>query len=158
MSKRLTLALLLALTACTSSGASLTPNTSRSIVLAGDLTRADNQTYRELPFDVPPGVTSLDVEFSYTGKQDHTVIDLGVRDPEGPRGWSGGNKSGFTIGEVQATPSYTPGHIQSGRWFLVLGIPNIREGSSSHYEARITLEASIPPVRREITRDVDPIL
>jgi hypothetical protein len=113
------------------------------ILLSGDLTRADNQTYREIPFTVPPGVTSIAVELAYN-KENRTVVDLGLRDPTGQRGWSGGNKASFTVSEFEATPSYMPGKIQPGQWRLILGIPNIREGQTSHYEAKVTFGAERP--------------
>jgi hypothetical protein len=58
-------------------------------------------------------------------------------DGERFRGWSGGNKSTFTVSATDATPSYLPGPIRPGKWKLVLGIPNIRQGISSEYEAKI---------------------
>jgi hypothetical protein len=114
---------------------------SRSFVLSGDLTRKDHQTYREIPFSVPRGVTSLTVELKYDNAN-RTVVDMGLRDPRGQRGWSGGNKSKFTISEYEATPSYFPGRIQPGTWTLVLGVPNIREASTAHFEATVTLDTA----------------
>ncbi|MBI1359401.1 MAG: PHP domain-containing protein [Alphaproteobacteria bacterium] len=111
----------------------------REIVLSGDLTRTDHQTYRELPFNVPQGVTRITIELSYDHDQ-HTVIDLGLRDPAGQRGWSGGNKSCIVIGVDDATPSYRAGPILPGVWTLVLGVPNIREGVRAHFTATVTLD------------------
>jgi hypothetical protein len=69
--------------------------------------------------------------FSYD-KDNRTVIDLGLRDPQGQRGWSGGNKDTSTVGDISdATPSYRPGAIQPGEWKLILGIPNVRDGQTS---------------------------
>jgi hypothetical protein len=107
------------------------------LVLHGVVTYADRQTYRELPFIVPNGVTRVSVEFSYTEHDKHTNIDLGLLDNERFRGWSGGNKSTFTVSETDATPSYLPGPIRPGKWTLLLGIPNIESGVRSEYEARI---------------------
>ena len=78
------------------------------------MTGADHQTYREIPFRVPAGTTAVSVAFSYTGKDQKSVIDLGVRDPQRLRGWSGGNKAAFTITETWATPSYLPGPLPAG--------------------------------------------
>ena len=117
------------------------PSGASTLTLSGDITRADHQTYRELPFSVPPGARRIIIDFAYE-KDNRTVIDLGVRDPQGQRGWSGGNKSHIEIGEDDATPSYAPGRIQPGEWRLVLGIPNIREGQSAHFEARIAFSAA----------------
>jgi hypothetical protein len=97
-----------------------------AVVLAGALTRKDHQTYRLLSFEVPPGVSRITVEFSYTGREQHTTLDLGVYDPAGFRGWSGGSKSSFTISATDATPSYFAGPITPGIWKLVIGVPNIR--------------------------------
>ncbi len=125
--------------------AALPRNAEQKITLAGDLTREDFQTYREIPFTVPRGVTRLTVDFAYD-KTNNTVVDLGLRDPAGQRGWSGGNKSSFTITQSSATPSYLPGRIQPGEWRLVLGVPNIRPSSTAHYEAIVTLSSA--PVER----------
>ena len=108
------------------------------VVLKGHITGAANQTYLELPFAVPAGVDRLTVTFKYTGRENKTAIDLGLYDPDGFRGWSGGNKAEFTVGEADATPSYLPGRIVPGAWKLVLGVPNIRPAESSDYEADIT--------------------
>ncbi len=107
------------------------------ITLTGELTGSDHETYREIPFEVPAGVTRISVVFDYTGRGDRTTIDLGLRDPERFRGWSGGNKSRFTISAEDATPSYLPGALMPGSWELILGVPNIRDGSRSTYSAQI---------------------
>lgn len=105
--------------------------------LRGSITYADRQSYVEVPFEVPKGVTRVTVQFSYTGRDQHTTIDLGLFDSQRFRGWSGGNKSTFTLSATDATPSYLPGPIPAGRWKLILGVPNIRKGVRSTYEAKI---------------------
>lgn len=110
---------------------------SPDLVLKGVISGADHQTYREISFRVPAGVERITVEFSYTGRDEKTTIDLGVRDPQRFRGWSGGNKARFTISAEDATPSYLPGPIVAGTWRLVLGVPNIRKTSHATYEARV---------------------
>src|SRR5215813_6568009 len=107
------------------------------IVLHTTLAGRQHQSYVELPFDVPLKVSRITVAFKYTGKDEHTTVDLGIEDPERFRGWSGGNKDGFTISTSDATPSYLPGAIIPGRWKLLLGVPNIRPQSNSEVEARI---------------------
>lgn len=105
--------------------------------LAGTLTIADHQTYRNVPFDVPPGTVRLVVALDYDTKDQKTVIDLGVADQHGMRGSSGGNKPSLTIAESDATPSYLPGRLEPGPWQLVLAIPNIRTGITAHWTARL---------------------
>jgi len=85
------------------------------LVLTGQIVGADHQTYKPVTFDVPAGVTRLTVAFDYTGKDQKTVIDLGLMDPERFRGWSGGNKRSFTVAVEDATMSYLPGPLPAGR-------------------------------------------
>ena len=116
------------------------PAAAETLTLSGVLTGADHQTYRELPFLVPAGTTAVTVTFAYTGQDQKAVIDLGVRDPQRFRGWSGGNKSGFTLTETWATPSYLPGPLSAGEWKLILGVPNLRKDARATYTATITLD------------------
>ena len=110
-------------------------------ILKGTVERKDYyHTYVEKPFALPDGVKRLRVEFSYTGKEQHTAIDIGIIDPVRFRGWSGGARNTFTISTEDATPGYLPGPLPGGEWKLLLGIPNIREGVVSEYEARIYIE------------------
>jgi len=111
-----------------------------TLTLTGVFTGKDHQTYREVPFKVPAGTTAVTVEFSYTGKDQKSVIDLGLRDPERFRGWSGGNKSRFTVTETWATPSYLPGPLPAGAWKLILGVPNLRKDGRAEYTAKVTLD------------------
>jgi hypothetical protein len=117
----------------TSHAQQATPN----LVLHRTVTFADRQAYIELPFEVPEGVTRVTIESSYTERDKHTTIDLGLFDGDRFRGWSGGNKASFTLSETDATPSYLPGPIRPGRWKLILGVPNIRDGVRSEYTANI---------------------
>ena len=113
-----------------------TPDT----VLHGTLSGADHQTWHLVPFEVPPGTTRITVDFDYTTKDARTTIDLGLLGPGGLRGWSGGNKRGFTVSATDATPSYLPGLLEPGRWNLMLGVPNIRQNTHAEYTAYIQLE------------------
>jgi hypothetical protein len=141
----------LALAACASPPA-LDPATP-PLVLTGEITRADHQTYREIPFTPPPGTGKISIDFAYTGKDQRTVIDIGVRDPEGQRGWSGGNKSHIEIGEVDATPSYRPGPIQMGEWKLILGVPNIRDGQTASFTATIRFSGAVATATQQVSAD-----
>ncbi len=98
--RNILIAAALALTACATTPAPASP----PITLTGEITRADHQTYRELPFTVPAGATRISIDFTYD-KDNRTVIDLGLRDPQGQRGWSGGNKAHIEVGASDATPA-----------------------------------------------------
>ncbi len=115
------------------------------LTLNGLMKGADHQTYREVPFRVPAGTTRLTVDFAYTGKDQKSVIDLGIRDPQRFRGWSGGNRVRFTLAEADATPSYLAGPLPGGTWKLVLGVPNLRKDSEARYTARVFFERRPQP-------------
>jgi len=111
------------------------------LVLTGEVTGSQNQTYFEIPFAVPVGTHRISVDFHYTGKEERATLDLGIADPERFRGNSGGNKSHFTISESDATPSYLPGVIPAGKWRLLISVPNMRPQSVAHYRAEIRFNA-----------------
>ncbi|MGH7024828.1 MAG: CehA/McbA family metallohydrolase [Caulobacteraceae bacterium] len=127
----------------------LPPPIDADIVLTGELTRADHETYRELTFDVPAGIERLTIAVAHTGKEEKATIDLGLFDPERFRGWSGSDKASFNLSATDATPSYLPGPIPPGRWTLVLGVPNIRPGRRAEYVAAIAFgRGEAPAVSR----------
>lgn len=110
------------------------------IVVTGQLTDADHESYREVPFQVPDGVKRITVNVEYE-RDNRTVVDLGIFDPDRFRGWSGGNKASFSLAETYATPSYLPGPLPAGEWKLILGVPNIRTDSIASYRAEVLLES-----------------
>lgn len=126
-------------------------------VLQGVVRGSQNQSYVQVPFAVPVGTERVTITFSYTEKEQHTALDLGLLDPAGLRCWSGGNKSTLTVGLSDATPSCLPGAIPSGTWNVLIGVPNIRAGVESHYTIHVYLTrtgavAALPPVLREPLR------
>lgn len=112
------------------------------LVLRDTITDKAYRTYRLLPFDVPEGVKALEIRFDYTSREARTTIDVGLLGPgekfeEEFRGWSGGNKRSFTLSASDATPSYLSGPVTPGRWQLLLGVPNIRNGQTSEFTAEV---------------------
>ncbi|MGA2569502.1 MAG: CehA/McbA family metallohydrolase [Terracidiphilus sp.] len=127
------------------------------IVLEGTVRGAQNKSYVKAPFLVPAGTERVTIAFDYTGKEQHTALDLGLLDPAGLRCWSGGNKSALTVGLMDATPSCLPGAIPPGRWNVLIGVPNIRAGVEAHYTIHVFLSrsgavAQEPAVLREPLR------
>lgn len=110
------------------------------IMLTGTLTRADHEHYREVPFEVPADATRITLRFSYDGKEQRSVIDLGLIDPQRFRGWGGGSHPAFTLSAEDASPGFLSGPLPPGRWRLLLGVPNLREGGSASYRALIRIE------------------
>ncbi|HME58919.1 MAG TPA: CehA/McbA family metallohydrolase [Terracidiphilus sp.] len=107
------------------------------LVLEGVVTSSQNETYIQVPFDVPSGTERVTLTFDYTGKKQHTALDLGLLDPVELRCWSGGNKSLLTVGTADATPSCLPGLIPAGKWNVLIGVPNIRPNVQSHYTIHV---------------------
>jgi hypothetical protein len=113
-----------------------------SHTLTGSVTPADKAAddYLLLPFEVPPGLSRLTVSYEYSGAVSAAlpggsgnVVDIGVFDPRGAevfqgqgfRGWSGSDRSEFTIGLADATPGYLPGPIYPGTWHIIFGLYHI---------------------------------
>ncbi len=113
------------------------------IELAGAVTPDELATYKELAFDVPPGVQSLAITVEHDQKGKGTVLDLGLRDPAGFRGWSGSNKSTIYVSAEETTPSFRAGPLTPGAWTLILGLPAVM--STANYTATITFDPE-PPV------------
>jgi hypothetical protein len=129
-----------------------------AFTLQGIVRGAQNQSYVKVPFSVPAGTERVTITFAYTGKEQHTALDLGLLDPAGLRCWSGGNKSTLTVGLSDATPSCLPGAIPAGTWNVLIGVPNIRAGVESHYTIEVNLSrtgavADLPAILREPIRD-----
>lgn len=127
----------------------------RTVRIEGTLTRADYERLMEREFDVGPGAKRLEISLSYTGDDRRTAIDLGLRGPAGFRGWSGGGQQTIFVGPTYASYGYLAGPIESGKWAVILGVPNIRDGSSDRYTITVRqLEREAPqfPVLREEAR------
>ncbi|MBJ6123370.1 CehA/McbA family metallohydrolase [Sphingomonas mollis] len=107
------------------------------VTLQGVIHDADRATTRDLPFVVPAGTALVRVDFTYEGRDRGVTITLGVADPQRFRGWGGGTKYAFAIGDAFATPSFLPGPIPAGRWRLMMTVPAIRTGDSARWSARI---------------------
>ena len=96
--------------------------------------------YPLIPFDLPPGVTCLEVRYTYSDPispdpleaQPGNVVDLGVLAPDGFRGWSGSARLSFTLTPEWATPGYLPGLLPAGRWHVLLGLYKLAPAVKSH--------------------------
>jgi hypothetical protein len=108
-----------------------------NLILRRTVQFANNHHILSLPFQVPAGTTRITMNFTYTGQEQRTALDLGLMGPDGFRGWSGGDKDGFTLSASDATPSYLPGPIEPGTWTLLLGVPNIRQNVTSQFTAEV---------------------
>jgi hypothetical protein len=113
------------------------PASTPNLVLEGVVAGSQNESYIQVPFAVPANTERVTLTFDYTGKDQHTALDLGLLDPAELRCWSGGNKSLLTVGIMDATPSCLPGPIPPGTWNVLIGVPNIRPSVQSHYIVKV---------------------
>lgn len=75
--------------------------------------------YLTLPFSIDDDMEEIKIELDYTDKESN-VIDLGVEDPNGFRGWSGGARKEIFLREDRATPGYNLGALPEGDWGVIL--------------------------------------
>jgi hypothetical protein len=112
------------------------PAAAQNVSVNGELTRADFESYREVPIIVPEGVSRITVRLTYD-KAERTVVDLGLWDPVRFRGWSGGTRDRITLSATDASPGYLTGPLPAGTWKVTLGVPNIRVGVRARYRVEV---------------------
>ena len=79
--------------------------------------------WRYLPFDVPASCTGVRITLEFDRSHgSNGVLDLGLVDPEGWRGWSGGARSVVEVGRRGSTPGYLDRGLPPGQWHVVLGL------------------------------------
>jgi hypothetical protein len=105
------------------------------IPLDGELAPAE-PAHVLIPFEVPSG--TLEIEVTHESLNDKNVIDWGVLDPNGFRGWGGGNAEPAVIGELAASRSYLTGPISPGTWHVVVGKADLNELPAA-YKLTVTL-------------------
>lgn len=139
--------------------AAASPAAAQDLVVTGELTRADFETYREVPVTVPAGVDRITVRLSYD-KAERTVVDLGLWDPVRFRGWSGGTRDRITLSAADASPGYLPGPLPAGQWKVTLGVPNIRADVRAGYKVELFFDrgktGAASAVAAEAPRDRGP--
>jgi len=102
------------------------------------------ETHFFLPFDVPEG--TVEIEVRHDDLSSENILDWGLEDADGFRGWGGGNSEPAVVGIEAASRSYVPGPIAAGSWRVVVGKAKIRE-LPARYEVDILLrdEATLAP-------------
>lgn len=87
-------------------------------------------------FEVPEGTSEIQIEHDDQSEDD--ILDWGLYDPSGFRGWGGGNAEPIVVAEAAASRSYLAGPIQAGTWRLVVGKAKLDDDGGS-YHAVVTL-------------------
>ncbi len=99
-----------------------------------------------VPFEVPEGIVEVEVQLDDLDPA--TILDWGLDDPNGHRGWGGGNTEAAVVGVDAASRSYEAGPIPAGTWQVVVGKAKLA-GPTAAYHITVTL-------REQATLAVDP--
>ncbi|WHZ57582.1 CehA/McbA family metallohydrolase [Metabacillus hrfriensis] len=89
------------------------------VTLSKRIEHSQQGEYITLPFSVPDDIEEIKVELSFS-HADENIIDLGLEDPNGFKGWSGGARKDIFVREDRATPGYTLGELPAGEWGVIL--------------------------------------
>ncbi len=105
------------------------------------------ETHFFLDFEVPAGTAEIEVR--HENLTPANTLDWGLDDPNGFRGWGGGNSEPAIVGIEAASRSYVPGPIPEGTWEVVVGKALIAE-TPARYRIEIFLrsEPTLPPQPR----------
>ena len=93
-----------------------------------------------IPFEVPAG--TLEIEVRHDDLSAMNILDWGVLDPGGFRGYGGGNSEPAVFNAAAASRSYLPGAIVPGTWQVYVGKAKIRE-TPAHYHVEVVLRDAI---------------
>lgn len=99
----------------------------------------DGSPYMFVNFEVPAGTQEIEVR--HDDQSADNILDWGVDDPNGYRGWGGGNTEPAIIGEQAASRSYLPGPMTPGTWRVVIGKAKIVT-APAHYHIEVDLRTT----------------
>lgn len=110
------------------------------------------ETHFYVDFEVPEGIVEIEVQ--HDDLSSVNILDWGLDDPNGFRGWGGGNSEPAVVGVEAASRSYVPGLIPTGTWAVVVGKARVSE-TPANYEICIILrtEATLPAQPRAPYQD-----
>jgi len=120
--------------------------TAAPIVLEGEVPSTGGDFFY-VPFTVPPGTVEIEVKHDDLSKEN--ILDFGVDDQKGWRGWGGGNEEPAVIGVDAASRSYLPGPIAAGEWKVVIGKAKIKVAPAKY---RLEIELRTAPTLPKVAR------
>ncbi|MBC8072360.1 MAG: PHP domain-containing protein, partial [Deltaproteobacteria bacterium] len=106
------------------------------VITLDGVIQADGLDHEFVDFEVPAG--TVEIEIRHAAVSDDDVLDWGLYDQDGSRGWGGGNEEPAVVGIDAASRSYAPGPIAPGTWRVVIGKAQIVR-SSAAYELEVVL-------------------
>jgi hypothetical protein len=157
---RLLCALLVSLAAL--AGGAVVAADSGTTVITRHYTPADRVSgrYQYVPFDVPAGTTSIEIEQVHDRAGGANAVDLGLVEPgsldlgsRALRGWSGGARSAIVLTTASASPGYRAGPLPAGRWHVILGLYKVA-AAGVDVTLRVTLGSGAASTRRWYAGDL----
>jgi hypothetical protein len=111
-----------------------------------------DETHFFIDFEVPEGTAEIEVR--HDDLSSANILDWGLDDPNGFRGWGGGKSEPAIVNLQAASPSYVPGPIIPGGWEVVVGKAQIEE-TPAEYDVCIILrtETTLEPQPRSPYQD-----
>ncbi|HEX8438864.1 CehA/McbA family metallohydrolase [Archangium sp.] len=101
-------------------------------------------SFFDVPFQVPPGTVELEVRHDDLASEN--ILDWGLEDPAGFRGYGGGNEEPAVVGEKAASRSYLAGPLPPGRWKVTVGKAKIGKTPARYrIEVRFRTTATLAP-------------
>ena len=92
-----------------------------------------------VPFEVPAGVQEL--ELHHDDLSEANILDFGLDDSKGYRGWGGGSSEAVLINALAASRAYVPGTIVAGTWKVVVGKAKLLD-LPGKYRIEVTLRTT----------------
>ena len=98
--------------------------------------KAGEIRYKYIPFEVPEKTKSLSLAYEYDKNDGKNRIEFGVfgpsfsgenTDKRGLRGWSGSVRGSVFIAKDSATHGYSSGEIETGKWYIILGLASVAD-------------------------------
>jgi MYXO-CTERM domain-containing protein len=107
----------------------------QTLIFDGDVPD-DGASFFWVPFDVPSGI--VEIEVRHDDLSTENIIDWGLFDPQGFRGYGGGNTESAVVGLAAASRSYLPGPLPAGTWRVLAGKAKIVE-TPARYHIEVVL-------------------
>jgi hypothetical protein len=97
-----------------------------------------------IPFDVPPGIVEIQVRHETLASAN--ILDWGLDDGAGTRGWGGGTSKPAVLNAEAASPGYIRGEIKPGRWRVIGGKAKIEQSPATyHVEIELRTKTTLGP-------------
>jgi len=114
----------------------------------------DGLDHFRIPFDVPEG--TKEIEIRHDDLSEKNILDWGLEDPAGFRGWGGGNVEPIVVNAEAASRSYLVGPITPGTWNVVVGKAKIVEKPARYrIEVELRTETTLDPQKER--RPYEPV-